>query len=163
MAAVRRSLSRRNAVRIDVEARCPSARTIIRTGAVLAARPVFVFQTLMTGAAEVPGPGDDDAIGHATVIVRPESDEICWVVSWNHIDPTVIAGPIHGPADIDEAIAPIVTFFMGVPHESTDTSRGCATGTGWADDIVADPTQFYVNIHSTPDFGPGAIRGQLGS
>jgi len=27
--------------------------------------------------------------------------------------------------------------------------------------IDEDPGQFYVNVHSSPDFGPGAIRGQL--
>jgi hypothetical protein len=128
----------------------------------LAARPVFVFQTLMTGAEEVPGPGDDDAIGHATVMIWPETDEVCWVVSWNRIDGTVVAGHIHGPADSETAVPPIVTFFQGVPHGSTDTDRGCTTSAAWADAIVADPSMFYVNVHSAPDFGPGAIRGQLG-
>ena len=127
----------------------------------LAARPVFVFQTLMTGAAEVPGPGDPDAIGHATVMIRPETDQVCWVVSWNRIDGTVVAGHIHGPADTETAVPPIVTFFQGVPHGSTDTDRGCTSSEAWADAIVADPGMFYVNVHSAPDFGPGAIRGQL--
>jgi hypothetical protein len=31
----------------------------------------------------------------------------------------------------------------------------------WADEIAGNPGQFYVNVHSSPDFGPGAIRGQL--
>jgi hypothetical protein len=131
-------------------------------GTALAARPVFVFQTLMTGAAEVPGPGDPDAIGHATVMIRPATDEVCWVLSWNRIDGTVVAAHIHGPADAETSVSPIVTFFQGVPHESTDTDRGCTTSATWADAIVADPSMFYVNVHSLPDFGPGAIRGQLG-
>lgn len=134
----------------------------LTVGAASAARPVFVFQTLMTGAAEVPGPGDPNAIGHATVMIRPSTDEVCWVLSWNRVDGTVVAAHIHGPADEETAIAPIVTFFMGVPHGGTDTDRGCAVSEAWADAIVADPSQFYVNVHSAPDFGPGAIRGQLG-
>lgn len=134
----------------------------LTAGTALAARPVFVFSTLMTGANEVPGPGDADAIGHATVLVIPATDTVCWVANWNRIDGTVVAGHIHGPADADTAVPPVVTFFQGVPHEGTDTSRGCTVSEEFADAIVADPAQFYVNIHSTPDFGPGAIRGQLG-
>jgi hypothetical protein len=134
----------------------------LTAGTALAARPIFVLQTLMTGAAEVPGPGDPDAIGHATVMIRPETDEVCWVLSWNRIDGTVVAAHIHGPADTETAVAPVVDFFQGVPHGSTDTDRGCTTSAAWADAIVADPSMFYVNVHSVPEFGPGAIRGQLG-
>lgn len=128
----------------------------------LAARPVFVFQTVMTGQAEVPGPGDEDAIGHATVLIVPEADLVCWNLSWNRVDGTVVAAHIHGPATDEEAIAPIVTFFQGVAHGGKDTDRGCTTSETWAGAIVADPASFYVNVHSAPDFGPGAIRGQLG-
>jgi hypothetical protein len=97
------------------------------------------------------------------VIVRPASDQVCWVLSWNRIDGTVVAAHIHGPADTETAVAPIVTFFQGVPHGGTDADRGCTVSEEWADAIVDDPSQFYVNVHSAPDFGPGAIRGQLGS
>lgn len=133
----------------------------LTAGAALAARPVFVFQALLTGASEVPGPGDADAIGHATVMVRPDADRVCWVLSWNRVDGTVVAAHIHGPATSSQAAPPIVTFFMGVAHEGTDTNRGCTTSPEWADAIAADPGSFYVNVHSVPDFGPGAIRGQL--
>ena len=40
-----------------------------------------------------------------------------------------------------------------VPEGSSDT---------WADRIAANPSMFYVNVHSFPDFNPGAIRAQLG-
>ena len=128
----------------------------------LAARPVYVFQTLLTPEAEVPPSPDADAIGHATVLVVPESDLICWVVSWNRVDGTVVgAAHIHGPATTEESKPPIVTFFQGVPHGTTDTDRGCTTSAAWADEIVEDPSMFYVNVHSDA-IGAGAIRGQLG-
>lgn len=135
--------------------------TTVAAGAALAARPVFVSQALLTGASEVPGPGDADAIGHATVMVWPAEDRVCWVLSWNRVDGTVVAAHIHGPATAAQAAPPIVTFFQGVAHGGTDTDRGCATSATWADAIAADPGSFYVNVHSAPDFGPGAIRGQL--
>jgi hypothetical protein len=127
-----------------------------------AARPVFVFQTLLTPEAEVPASPDADAIGHATVLVMPDTDLVCWVVSWNRVDGTVVvAAHIHGPADTTAAVPPIVTFFQGDPHGTTDVSRGCTTSTDWADAIVADPSMFYVNVHSDA-IPAGAIRGQLG-
>lgn len=128
----------------------------------LATRPVFVFQTLMVGENEVPGPGDGDAVGHATVLIVPDTDLVCWVLSWNRIDGVTVAAHIHGPATTSQAAAPIVPFFQGVAHLGTDTNRGCTTSAAWADAIVADPAMFYVNVHSVPLFGPGAIRGQLG-
>jgi CHRD domain-containing protein len=127
-----------------------------------AARPVHVFTTQLTGEAERPGPGDLDAQGHATVAVFPDTDTVCWVVTWNHVDGTVVAAHIHGPVGTDAPAPVLVPFFMGTAFAGTGVNRGCASAAGWADDIVAEPGMFYVNVHSTPDFGPGAIRGQLG-
>jgi hypothetical protein len=128
----------------------------------LAARPVFVFQTLLTPEAEVPASPDEDAIGHATVLIVPETDLVCWVVSWNRVDGSVVvAAHIHGPATREQAVAPIVTFFQGVPHGTTDTDRGCTTSAAWADEIVETPGMFYVNVHSDA-IPAGAVRGQLG-
>ena len=29
------------------------------------------------------------------------------------------------------------------------------------DNIAANPQQYYINLHTLPNFAPGAIRGQL--
>lgn len=131
-------------------------------GSALAARPVFVFTTQLTGEAERPGPGDLDAHGHATVKVNPSDDSVCWVVTWNHVDGTVVAAHIHGPVGTEDPGPVVVPFFMGTAFDGNGVHRGCASAAGWADDIVADPSMFYVNVHSAPSFGPGAVRGQLG-
>ena len=39
--------------------------------------------------------------------------------------------------------------------------RGCVSANGLADDILASPSSYYVNIHSTTYPG-GAVRTQLG-
>jgi hypothetical protein len=130
-------------------------------GTALAARPVWVFTTQLTGEAERPVAGDLDAHGHATVAVFPATDTVCWVVTWNHVDGAVSAAHIHGPVGTDAAAPPVVGFFAGTSLDGNGSHRGCATST-WADAIAASPGQFYVNVHSLPAFGPGAIRGQLG-
>jgi CHRD domain len=134
------------------------------TGNVLA-RPVYVFPTLMRGSSEVPGPGDANAIGHATIMIEPDNDRLCWIVSWNRIDGTVFASHIHGPADTTQAAPVLIPLFMNEAFGSTGINRGCMQSADIGpilDAIVANPQQYYVNVHSLPDFGPGAIRGQLG-
>jgi xanthine/uracil/vitamin C permease (AzgA family) len=128
----------------------------------LAARPVVVLATILTGAAERPGPGDEDGIGAAVVIVIPRTDTVCWLVTWNRVDGTVVAGHIHGPTNVSDPAPVVVPFFMGTAFAGKGIHHGCLKGTGFADDIAADPELFYVNIHSAPGFIPGAIRGQLG-
>jgi hypothetical protein len=129
------------------------------------ARPVYVFPTLMTGAAEVPGPGDANAIGHTVIMIEPDNDRLCWVVSWNRIDGTVFASHIHGPADSEHAADVLIPLFVSESFGSTGINRGCMQNADIGpilDAIVANPELYYVNVHSLPDFGPGAIRGQLG-
>jgi len=127
----------------------------------LAARPIVVHTTFMTGAAEVPGPGDSDAFGVAVVLVVPRTDKVCWAVTWNRVDGTVHMAHIHGPAGTDATAPPVVVLFMDEARPGRGVDTGCVTSPEWADRIAADPEQFYVNVHSLPDFGPGAIRGQL--
>jgi hypothetical protein len=133
-------------------------------GTVLAARPVFVFQTLMRGQSEVPGPGDANAIGHAAIMMEPGNDRICWVVSWNRVDGTVFASHIHGPGTESQAAGVVLPLFVNQAFGSTGIDQGCVTSAdldALIDAIVANPELYYVNVHSLPDFPGGAIRGQL--
>jgi hypothetical protein len=141
-----------------------AALILALAGSVLAARPVFVFQTLMTGAAEVPGPGDPDAIGHATIVLVPDTDTVCWVVNWTGIDGTVTASHIHGPATESEAAGVVLPLFVAASFNSTGVDQGCTSDMALSDlidAIIASPDLYYVNVHSTV-FPGGAIRGQLG-
>jgi hypothetical protein len=129
-----------------------------------AARPVFVFATNLTGAAEVPGPGDADARGHAVIMVEPDSDRLCWIVNWHRVDGNVFASHIHGPGDAATAAPIVVPLFMDEAFGSKGINKGCVQSADVGpiiDAIVANPELFYVNVHSLPDFGFGAIRGQL--
>ncbi|HYM53040.1 MAG TPA: CHRD domain-containing protein [Candidatus Dormibacteraeota bacterium] len=101
--------------------------------------------------------GDPDARGLAIIVIIPALDLVCWHLSWRNIDGFVTAAHIHGPATTVQA-APVL-----VPL-SVNPVRGCTQDAALGatlDAIVATPSMYYVNIHSSPLFGPGAIRGQL--
>lgn len=120
------------------------------------------FSTVLTGAAEAPGPGDPDATGQADLTLNQGLNEVCFDISWADIDGEVFAGHIHvAPAGSPGPI--VVTLFTG-SFAGTDAVSGCV-GDVDADLIKAirhDPGAYYVNVHSRPDFPGGAVRGQLG-
>jgi len=105
----------------------------------------------LTGAAEVPGPGDSDATGTAIIVVVPAIDLVCWKLSWEGIDGIVSAAHIHGPATTSQAAGVLVPLSV--------LTDGCTTDSD-ADAIAANPGNYYVNVHSNV-FPAGAIRAQL--
>ena len=139
----------------------------------------------MTGDQEVVGNpatcappsvcGDPNATGTAKIQIVPALDRVCFRLEWSGIDGTVWGAHIHGPATTLEARPVRVGFLMldpAVPAThlaGTDSLAGCVeaapvsegSSETWADRIAADPSMFYVNVHSTV-YGPGAIRAQLG-
>jgi hypothetical protein len=114
-----------------------------------------LLTTTLTGAEEVPGPGDPDGTGFAAVTVNPGKGLVCYELSVSGIDPATGAH-IH-EAPFGEA-GPVV-----VPLEApTDgSSSGCATVTrDLAKDLLKNPADYYVNVHNL-EFEAGALRGQL--
>jgi CHRD domain len=117
--------------------------------------------TALTGAAEVPGPGDPDASGTASLQLNPGQGEVCLDISWANIDGEVFAGHIHaGSATVAGPV--VVTLFTGA-FAGTDSVAGCvAADRQLLLDIIQNPQNYYVNVHSRPNFPGGAVRGQLG-
>ena len=103
--------------------------------------------------------GDPDASGRMIVIVNQARDTVCFLTRWSDIDGTVVAAHIH-LAPVGVAGGVVVPLFAG-QFESDDMLRGCVPANGLSDELVANPSAYYVNIHSTV-FPPGAIRAQLG-
>jgi hypothetical protein len=156
-----------------MQERRPLVVAIVLMAALLVALPLGgvalggdqkVFETDLTGAEEAPGPGDADATGSA-LIKLPRANgrgPLCFKLDWTGIDGTVTAAHIHRGA-IGVAGPVVVPLFVDQSFAGTGDSRGCIQGVDRAltTDIGQNPTNYYVNVHSTV-FPPGAIRGQLG-
>ena len=113
------------------------------------------LQTGLTGAAEVPAPGDPDGSGAATVTVNPGQRQICYKLSVRNIA-SATAAHIHEAAA--GAAGPVV---VTLKTPSTGSSSGCVTVTRErAMEILKDPSDYYVNVHNAA-FPAGAVRGQL--
>jgi hypothetical protein len=113
------------------------------------------LQTSLSGAAEIPGPGDSDGSGAFSGAINPGLGEICYELSVSDIDPATAAHIHVGPAGV---AGPVV-----VPLEApTDgSSGGCViVDRDLALDILKNPENYYVNVH-TATYPAGAVRGQL--
>ncbi|HMM34663.1 MAG TPA: CHRD domain-containing protein [Thermoanaerobaculia bacterium] len=119
-----------------------------------AAEPV-TMQIHLTGAAEVPGPGDPDGKGTASVTLDSTKTEICYTLEVSGIDTATMAHIHKGAAGV--AGPPVVTL----DPPAKGTSEGCA---GAEADVVAallaKPADYYINIHNAAH-PKGALRGQL--
>jgi hypothetical protein len=111
--------------------------------------------TALTGAAEVPGPGDADGVGTASVNVVPGLGRICYSLEVSGIAPAAAAHIHVGAADV---AGPVV---QGLMPPTTGASSGCVTNRELAFKLVRDPGAYYVNVHNA-EFPAGAVRGQLG-
>jgi hypothetical protein len=112
----------------------------------------------MTGAAERPGPGDPDGIGRSVITIDDAANQLCVVLQFANV--TVPTSGFHIHVAPPESAGPIVVPFA---NPTTNQFSQCVTVANEAllDNIAANPHQYYINLHTQPGFGPGAIRGQL--
>lgn len=113
--------------------------------------------TNLTGAAEVPGPGDPDGTGSAHLTLNQGQGEVCFHIEVQDIMLPATGAHIHVGA-VDEA-GPVVVPL--IPPDESGSSSGCVEADkDLIKDIRQNPENYYVNVHTT-DFPPGAVRGQL--
>jgi hypothetical protein len=115
------------------------------------------FEVTMTGAEEVPGPGDPDGTGTASITINRGLGEVCWEIAVEDITLPATGAHIHVvPPDPGPIVVPLSN------PDATGMSSGCTTiDRALAKAITKDPASYYVNVH-TSDFPGGAIRAQLG-
>lgn len=113
------------------------------------------FTTVMTGAAEVPGPGDPDGSGKAFLELEASQNKLCVKLKVENIATPTMAHVHVGAAG--QAGDPVVKL-------DPPTGGAGTTCKVIADDLtqalLKNPANYYVNVH-TADFPAGAIRGQL--
>jgi hypothetical protein len=115
----------------------------------------------LSGAQEVPGPGDPDGTGTAELDVKTKPGkkkaEICFGVNWSSIAQPTAAHIHKGAQGTDGAIVvPLFESTAGITGE-----LGCVkTKAAIAKPIAKNPGAYYVNVHSA-EFPAGAVRGQL--
>ena len=106
--------------------------------------------TSLSGA-EVVGGGDLDGTGFAALSLNVGQESICWDVTYDGIS-NVFAGHIHqASAGVNGGVVfPLNPLDHGCAPADRDLIR----------DIIANPDQFYVQLHND-EFPGGVIRGQL--
>jgi len=118
--------------------------------------PVKAMETVkLTGAAEVPGPGDNDGSGTIKLTFNPDKGEVCYELSVTNIQEATAAHIHEGAAGQDGPVK------VGLDAPKAGTAQGCKSAdAALVKTIMQNPVQYYVNVH-TADFPKGAVRGQL--
>ena len=113
------------------------------------------WSTALVGNQEVPGPGDPDGTGTAKVTADATTNTVCVDIAVQAISRPTMAHIHRGARGV--AGPPVVTLTApvgGVSKECLRVDKAIAAG------IIAEPSAYYVNIH-TQDYPAGAIRGQI--
>ena len=125
------------------------------TFAHLAAADEMKVKATLTGATEVPGPGDDDGGGTVQVTLNPDKGEVCYDLTVTKIDEATAAHIHAGAAGKDGPVK------VGLDTPKGGSAKGCKTAEAAViKEIMANPADYYVNIHNAA-FPKGAVRGQL--
>jgi hypothetical protein len=136
-----------------------AAAALFATGAAHAAIDIYAAELL--GKNECAGPsggpfvcggvGDPDGYGAATVMIDNLTNTVSWSIMSLNIG-TLLFQHIHaGPAGTN---GPVIVDFGTNNFGSMIDADAASITPGTA-------ANFYVNVHTTPDFRGGAIRGQL--
>jgi len=128
--------------------------------------PLGGTQTLLaplTGASEVPGPGDDNGVGTVELVKTSINGLLCLTFDIDTgLSSAATAAHVHQGAP---GVAGPIVLTLPTPPALANTpslTSECIPDVDQStiDSIFADPAGFYVNIH-TEDHPDGAIRGQL--
>jgi hypothetical protein len=126
-------------------------------GLVLAQQPAGKSMPAVTlmGNAEVPGPGDKDGRGTATITLNPDKGEVCYSLTVANIQEATAAHIHEGAAGKAGAVK------VQLEAPKTGTVMGCKQAeAALIEAIMQHPANYYVNVHNA-EFPQGAVRGQL--
>ena len=128
------------------------AMVALAGGTLAGGRPLA---TALTGGAEVPGPGDPDGSGMATLRLNQGQGTICYELRVSGIAPATAAHIHEAPAG---QAGPVV---VPLAAPSGGMSAACVSvGKALVKEIRQHPENYYVNVHNA-DFPAGALRVDL--
>ena len=113
------------------------------------------FETILSGSAEEPGPGDPNGTGSLSITLNPSQGRFCYELNVANIATATAASLNSGSAS---AAGPVV---IDLRPPTNGTSKDCTTlDANKVAQLSETPENFYVNVLNT-EFPTGAIRGQL--
>jgi hypothetical protein len=126
------------------------------TGApVMAAQDTGQAKATLTGAAEVPGPGDPQGSGTLQLTLDPDKGEICYELNVANMQEATGAHLHEGATGKEGPVK------VALDAPKTGASKGCTKADGPVIiAIMQKPDGYYVNVHNAA-FPKGAVRGQL--
>jgi len=132
-------------------AKAASGHTL-KAAAVAKVAPMAV--ATLTGAKEVPGPGDPNGRGSVVITFKKAAGKVCATATWKRIG-TPLAAHIHkgGPRVSGDVVVDLSSAVTGGAH-CVSAPRATIRR------INTHLKRYYFNIH-TGAFQAGAIRGQL--
>lgn len=108
----------------------------------------------LSGATEVPGPGDSDGSGRAELTLNPGRGMICYTLNVSGIA-TATGAHIHRA--VAGQAGPIL---VNLTAPSGGGSKDCVSvDRELLRNMLQNPANYYVNVHNS-EFPAGAIRGQ---
>lgn len=129
-------------------------------GAGSAAAATATFTVRATAAAEVPTAGPAGASAAATLTVDSATGRICYRISTTGLTGVT---DVHLHNGASGSIGPLVTMLDQASTALSTGQQSCNTmnlAPATAQAIIADPSNYYVNVHTTA-YPTGAVRGQL--
>jgi hypothetical protein len=109
----------------------------------------------LTGAAEVPSPGDADGAGTFKATLNPGQNQICYELEVSNIGVATAAHIHTGAVDIaGPVLVTLKTPSDGPVKDCVELDKEKIKL------IIKTPADYYVNVHNA-EFPNGAVRGQL--
>jgi hypothetical protein len=116
------------------------------------------FELMLTGAAEIPGPGDPDGSGTALFTLNQGQGTISFDLTVTNITLPAIGAHIHIG---DATVAGPVVVPLTPPDITGHSSGEVSVDPELIKAIRQNPENYYVNVHTLPLYAAGAVRAQL--
>ena len=116
------------------------------------------FELTLTGAAEVPGPGDPDGSGTAKFTLNQGQGIIKYEINVSNITLPAVGAHIHlgSTTEAGPVVVPLIP-----PDASGHSSGEAIVDPELIKAIRQNPENYYVNVHTLPLYAAGAVRAQL--